>query len=171
MYRVIADHFVCHAHKQQYPVYVKGMKETYAWIREFYLNYDKWYQVWEEYHQNILTPMFKPGGKYGTSMYRVIADHFVCHAHKQQDYVQEYFKSKATGIPAQIAEFVKDRQQFVLFDVIKEMDCFDVLERKTHAGDRETRRIIFSTDWSEMRMVLKHFFGWKDGKKVGEFVR
>lgn len=157
----------------EYPFYVKGMADVYAWVREFYLNYEKWYGVFAEYHQKILVPLFTEGGKYGTSMYDIVFDHIIDFEEKQKQYVELNFPGKVEEgkIPHQIAQFVKDRERFVLFDVIKEMDCFDVLESKVKDGDRERRRITFSTDWVELRMLFKYFFGWKDGMKVGEFVR
>lgn len=156
-----------------YPFYVKGMKDVYAWVREFYLHYDKWYAVFAEFHQKKIVPMFTEGGQYGLSMYNTICDHMMEFEKQQKAYVEENFVGKAEEgkVPHQIAEFVKDRQSFVLFDVIREMDCFNVLENKTREGDRETRRITFSTDWNELRMIMKYFYGWKDGLKVGEFVR
>ena len=155
----------------EYPFYAKGMTQAYGWVKALYDNYDKYYEIWTAYHQNVLIPMFSPGGQYGISMYDVIYEHFSSFDEKQKEYVLEWFQQKAIGIPKQIAEFVKERQSFVLFDVIKEMGCFEILQRKIQPGDRDERRITFSTDWQEMRVALKYFYGWKDGKKVGEFVR
>lgn len=155
-----------------YPFMVKGMTQAYAYVNKFYYHYDEMYAKWAKWHDEVMVPMFSPGGRFGTLMYDYAYDVLTKFEADQKAYVLEKYATKSDNeVINQIMDFVKDRQSFVLFDVIKEMGIFDVLERKTLEKDRDTRRITFSTDWNDMRMIFKHFHGWNDGLQTGEFVR
>ena len=39
---------------------------------------------------------------------------------------------------------------------------FDILQQKVQPGDRDKRRIVFSTPFNEWRLMLKHFYGFED---------
>ena len=62
-----------------------------------------------------------------------------------------------------------------VFDGIRQLadeGLLEALDRKLEPDDRNSRRITFSTDWNDYRLILKNFYGFVDsGVETGALRR
>lgn len=175
---ILADKQWAHdIYGRDYPFYVKGVDQAYAMVKLFMSDYPKYYGQFLEWQQRVLKPMFAPGGYLGGDMfsktYEVMQDHEFFLGGKAKQILASR-KSIHTLVQTIIKNVPDGRDDFVLFDLIQKIaakEGLTILGQKTRNGDRDTRRLVFSTPWNELRTVLK-FYGWEDASTtVGHFRR
>ena len=158
-----------------YPLLAKNLTEAYAWVNAFYDDYEKQYARWAEWHQNVLVPKFKPGGVYGNVMFSEISQFIADFEKKQSEYVKQKYANRARE--NSLYKELADRMLKVptVFDGIRQLadeGLLEALDRKLEPDDRNSRRITFSTDWNDYRLILKNFYGFVDsGVETGALRR
>jgi hypothetical protein len=158
-----------------YPFYVQNMAEACAMITRIRADYDKYYDLFVEWQTTHFAPMFRPGGVFGTDMF---ARTFELMEQQEQN-VLNVVRTDMKDRPALYAlvdqiEDAAGGKPFVLFEILRKLGSegkLDMLHQKTKDGDRDRRRLSFSTPWNEIRAVLL-FRGWVDASTtVGSFMK
>lgn len=152
----------------KYPFYVNGITEAYGVVKAFYDDYDAMYARFAEWHQNEFAPRLLPGGDQAVSLY----DAAINFLEKHERWVKDpaglgalFVARRDNPMFQKVVAKALERKDLVLYDVIRELASegeFEILGQKTKEGDRDKRRIVFSTPFHEWKLMLKTFYGFED---------
>ena len=156
-----------------YPFYVSGVTEAFAWVKLFYEDYETQYQKFREWHGAYFGKRLTDGtwGCMYEETYK-----FMQAMEADLVALKPEFEGRAENdMMKALAQSIADRDEFRLFDLLREMQKegkLTMLADKTKEGDRDGRRIVFSTPWNELRYVIKQYLGFEDAStEVGHFRR
>lgn len=158
-----------------YPFIVDNITQAYAMVRMLYEDYPTMYAKWVEWQQGafkkILHYRMIDQGIYNLMDRRV----------SEFDEVRARFTKEKEGKADN--KFVKDvlahvegRDEFVLYDVVKEMveqkKVGSVILKKMTPSYRDSLGLIWVPDWNVIRNILLCFYGWEDASPaLGHFRR
>jgi hypothetical protein len=150
---------------KEYPFFIKGKTQALGMVKAFYEDYGDMYAQFLDWRDNVFLPRFLPGGIYERNLYvdvlreighfdRAVAERFA----------EEHPNKENNKIAALVAERVKDRDEFRLFDVLKELGDAGELRNLDDKLDEEDgkRNLTFMTPWHELKVILQAFFGFED---------
>lgn len=148
-----------------YPFFVTTELQAYAMAKAFHDDYEGMYAKFAAWHAEHLIPLFEKRRKECWA-YRLMADRLAAFEQESGDRYREVYAAKTGNAIAQaIRDHVVGRDEFVLFDVLAELDAAGVLQSigdKLEEGDRETRGLAYATAWNEFRRIFKELYGWED---------
>jgi hypothetical protein len=152
-----------------YPFLAKSTTEAYGYCKRFYDDYAGMYETFRQWHQEVFIPVFKK--RFETDL---LHDLMLQGLTDFETRVPTLFKDRAAprstgGIIKTLIDALKDRNEFVLFDLIRELGAsgeFKMLAQKTVDHDRDRRGLVWSSPWPDIRMILKVFYGWEDASTV-----
>lgn len=159
---------------EDYPYLAKDLAQAYGWVEMFEKDYEGMYAKFAKWQQEVLMPMFKPGGIYGKLMYDVLYGFILGFEAKQKAFVQERYTERfqTNELNKKMWDAIAAKGEGTFFEVLKELSAsgeLDALADKVDDDDRDSRRIVFSTDWNEYRMQYIHLLGMKDTLETGGF--
>jgi hypothetical protein len=150
---------------QNYPFLVNNETQAYGLVNAFYDNYAEMYERFRVWHETWFVPTYKR--RFSEDLlYEGLtkaADAFL--AEVPARYAKLYPGRAGSTIIKTIADHVADKQEFVLFDAVRELaeaGNFSMLGQKTDPNDRDRRNLIWSTPWNDIRVTFKHLLGWED---------
>lgn len=151
-----------------YPFYVSGPAEANGMVEWMFQNYPTAYQKFMEYHQNWLVPEYKRRFQADLLYPKVVQamDDLEKDLYYQMNCIPEKTQNEIVQL---IAERVKDRDEFVLEDVIKELgESGDLghLAKKAEEDWSEGKGLPWLPTWNEHRLIFKYLFGWYDASTV-----
>ena len=161
----------------EYPFYAKGFTEAYGLVQAFYDDYEAMYARFAGWLLTVFAKRCEPGGDLHVSLYDKLHEFLVDHeAYLEGEGFQKlYGGRKDNELFLKFAAKAVEKIDFLMFDLIREMGSdgdFEMLQRKTEPGDREKRRITFSTPFNEWRLMLKAFHDFEDAStQVGHIRR
>lgn len=164
---------------EAYPFYAKGFTEAYGLVQAFYDDYESMYALFEKWLLTVFYKRCLPGGDLAISMYDKMHEFLGLHEQylEVEGFPELYAGRKDNELFVKFAEKAKAKAkgEIVMFDLIREMGSdgdFEMLQRKTEDGDRDKRRITFSTPFNEWRLMLKAFHNFEDAStQVGHMRR
>ena len=154
----------------EYPFYVNGYTEAYAMVLAFYDDYEGMYAKFAEWQQGEFAPRLMQGGDQSISLYEASFDFMEGHEHYLETQplggFQELFAGrKGNEIFQKLVTEALKLDEFVLYELIRKLGAdgeFELLQQKTEPGDRDRRRITFSTPFNEWRLMMKAYYGFED---------
>ena len=159
----------------QYPFYAKGFTEAYGLVQAFYDDYEAMYAKFAFWLMGVFAPRCLPGGDLSVSLYEKATEFLAAHEEflehevafegTDKNFASLFRNRKDNAIFQKFVQKALEKGEFVMFDLIREMGKdgdFELMQRKTEAGDRDARRIVFSTPFNEWRLMLKAYYGFRD---------
>jgi glycosyltransferase involved in cell wall biosynthesis len=155
---------------ENYPFYVKNKTEAYALLMLFYRKYEQMYKQFLDWHKKWFVPTYTEWFRdrlLATMLSKAVDEY----QKKMKELIRPAYKVRSENpVVHTIMDWVKDRPDFVLFDVIREIqrmtNDLPILESKTAPRDRDRRNLIWSTDWYSFKWIFKEFFGYDDASTV-----
>ena len=150
---------------KDYPFFVKGKTQAYGMVRAFHDDYETMYREFLDWREESFRPRFAPGGLYERNLYRDVFDEVAFYDREVSErFAAEHPNKRENNIARLIVEHVGDRDEFVLFDVLRELDKAGALR---NLGDKlgeedGQRNLTFQTPWHEMKVILRAFYGFED---------
>lgn len=150
-----------------YPFYATSFTEAYGLVKAFHDDYDAMYARFAEWLMSEFAPRCEPGGDLHVSLYDKAFEFLQAHEHylAEGGFLELFDGRKDNELFRMFAERAVAKGEFVMFDLIREIakdGDFEMLDDKTEPGDRDRRRIVFSTPFNEWRLMLKAYFGFED---------
>jgi hypothetical protein len=157
-----------------YPFYVTTELQAYAMAKAFHDDYEQMYALFAEWHEKHLRPLF--GQREESWVYKLMTDALdEFESRTRSRHIEKHSGKADNSVIRAILEAAKDRDEIVLFDLLREMGESGALKSvsdKLEDGDRETRGLVWATSWNELRVILKNHFGWEDAStEVGHLRR
>ncbi|MEY9560440.1 glycosyltransferase [Sinorhizobium fredii] len=151
----------------KYPFYANGYTEAYGLVKAFYDDYEPMYQRFADWLMAEFAPRCQPGGDLSISLYDKVVEFLTAHeAYLEGDgFAQLFAGRKDNQVFQTFVAKALERGEFVMFELIREIGAdgdFELLQQKTKPGDRDRRRIVFSTPFNEWRLMLKAYHGFED---------
>lgn len=149
---------------KEYPFFVKGKVQAMGVIRAFHDDYDAMYQKFVEWRETHFKPRFEPGGVYDRNLYRDLLTEIGDYDWQVSNRFREAHPNKETNKIAQLVmERVADKDEFVLFDVLRDLDKDGTLRNLGDKLDEDDKRnLTFMTPWHEWKVIFRTFFGFTD---------
>jgi len=152
----------------KYPFYAKGYTEAYGLVKAFHDDYEAMYAKFAKWLMEEFAPRLQKGGDLSISLY----DEAVRFLEKHEAWVKAedglgalFAGRKDNAIFQTLVAKAVEKGEFVLYDLIRELASdgeFEIMGQKTEPGDRDRRRIVFSTPFHEWKLMLKSFYGFED---------
>ena len=159
-----------------YPFFVKGTQQAYAMVRAFHDDYEAMYAKFMEWRESYFIQRFAPKGVYGRNLFDDLFNEVSTFPGEMRARYAETYPNKAENTLATlIMERVKDLNEFVLFDILNQLDAEGMLRDVANKTDPELSdkiNLTFLTPWHELKAIFTTFFGWEDGStRAGHFKR
>ena len=160
---------------KDYPFYVSGELEAYTLMKLFYEDYAGMYARFTKWYEEYFVPVFTRRFQ-DDLMYSIL----VGHVDRFEAGMIPRFKDKLGGragneIVAEVLKEVGNRQEFVLFDIMRKLADDGILrslQQKLEVEDRDTRGLVWATPWNDFRLLLKACHDWEDASTtVGHLKR
>jgi hypothetical protein len=151
----------------EYPFYAAGFTEAYGLVKAFHDDYEAMYQKFADWLMTHFAKRCEPGGDLSVSLYDKAFEFLTGHEDwLNGDAFAKVFENRKNSENFKIfAAKAVEKGEFVFKALIEELGKdgeFDILQQKVQPGDRDKRRIVFSTPFNEWRLMLKHFYGFED---------
>lgn len=151
-----------------YPFFVDGSTEAYAFLKLFEESYDAMYAKFLAWRDTSFRPRFQKGGAYELNL----VDAIVQQAQAQQSLVTDPGKL-SLSFAEKLAEFVKPGEPFTMFDLCDR--AFEAKAMENHLTRKKwhTSSIpaALKADLQNNRILIKHLTGAKDhGHEMGAMV-
>ena len=158
----------------KYPFYAKGFTEAYGLVKAFHDDYETMYARFADWLMQEFAPRCGKGGDLSVSLYEKATEFLTQHEAGLAN--GDFFAGrKDNAIFQKLVAKAVEREEIVLYDLIREMASdgdFEIMGQKTEDGDRDRRRIVFSTPFNEWRLMLKRYYGFHDAStNVGHLRR
>jgi len=144
-------------------------------VQAFYDDYEAMYAKFALWLMGVFAPRCLPGGDLSVSLYEKATEFLAAHEEflehevafegTDKNFASLFRNRKDNAIFQKFVQKALEKGEFVMFDLIREMGKdgdFELMQRKTEAGDRDARRIVFSTPFNEWRLMLKAYYGFQD---------
>ena len=160
---------------KDYPFLANSEVEAYGLVQAFYEDYAGMYAKWAAWHQTKFQDLVKE--RYDVASIYTLLDKDV------EDFaaVDQRIRDETPGwrdnqMTLDVLAHVCDATEFVLSDVVSEMVAAKKMDKKMldklSGDDRDSRGLVWSTDFNKLRRVLSAFYGWTDAStKVGHLKR
>ena len=160
---------------KDYPFVVSNEVEAFAYAKMFYDDYAGMYERFAKWAKEKFEPMMKYRMD-EQSIYTRLDNAVAAFDATRLRISEDHPTWAKNGFVADILAHVGDAQEFVLEDVVKDMVEQKKADKKMldklQPGDRDTRGLVWSTDFNRVRRTLQTFHGWEDASvKVGHFRR
>lgn len=142
---------------KEYPFFAQGFDEVLGIVRAFQEDYAGMYAKWHHWRNTYWREAITTG-RYSVNMHENL--YRFCLEHEERldgPETRDLFKDRKNNPHFQkLLEQAHKMGDFTLFDLIRATDGIDAFKEKLAPNDRDTRRLVFSTPWHEMRLMLKH---------------